>query len=175
MEQDLTPPHRRGSDRARLARAAVGRGLAATSVAPGAVLISGAASADTPSPPAAAPSGSAPAPRMSPPGGLGMPGGRFGMGALDGELGQLGIGPGSQPLHGTVVVEKRDGGYQTLAAQRGTERRGGHRRRHLLDRRGRVRLRRRGGAHRGEMNDACHAGPDTAGGCFDSRPRCVSR
>ncbi len=120
MEQDLTPPHRRGSDRARLALAAVGGGLAVILVGTGAVLISGAASADTTSPPAAAPSGSAPAPRMSPPGGLGMPGGRFGMGALAGELGQLGIGPGSQPLHGTVVVEKRDGGYQTLAAQRGT-------------------------------------------------------
>ena len=122
--QTPTPPGP-PSDRRRMAVAALGGGLAVILLGAGALAVSGAASADNDSPQPSA-SGSAGAGGSGPssghsgnPGRDGFPGlrgpGGFGIGGV---FGLPGIGPGDA-LHGTAVVRKPDGTFQTLAAQQG--------------------------------------------------------
>ncbi len=109
-------PHGPRSDRARLALAALGGGLAVVLIGAGAVAVSGMANADTSASPTPSASGS-PDGSASPPGpgrGHGRMGGPFGGLGGFGALGHVG-----DPLHGSAVVKDDEGNFVTYQAQRG--------------------------------------------------------
>lgn len=108
------------SDRARIALAALGGGLAVVLIGAGAVAVSGMASADTgatPTPSTSGAPGASDGSQQHPVGpghGPGPMGEMFGgLGGLD-ALGQLG-----EALHGSAVVKDDDGSFVTYEAQRG--------------------------------------------------------
>lgn len=96
------------SDRARIALAALGGGLAVVLIGAGAVAVSGMASADTATP---TPTTSAGA----------TDGSGHGPGPMGGRFGGFGaMGPLGEVLHGTAVAKDKDGNLVTYEAQRGS-------------------------------------------------------